>query len=155
MSGLKSVLYVDYLVSAFLENADHVEANLLEVRLALGEVFFGDEAELSLLLRRDGLDRLPEGRASAELHLAENKRVPVAEDEVYFAVACLKIPLDERVSESFEIPKRDVLPTLAVGAAAFQRPTPAYERRCTRHGPASESAPRCSIVPYPLFRSKP
>lgn len=121
----ESVRDVRYLRFVAPEYPDHVEADFLEVWLSLGEVLFGDEAEFVLFEDRHGFDGLAEGNATAEFHLAEDEGSSVVEDQIYLPVAGLEVALDEGVAEASEVAKRDPLPALSVGAAAFQLPTPA------------------------------
>ena len=124
-AALECVLYVFYARSCVgSEDAYHVEAYDVEVRLVVGEVLFRERADGCLLAGRYGFERVTEARRAAELHLYEDEAIFVADDEVYFAAALPIVAFDEPIAAPGEVAQRKVLAPCP-GRLACQSPTPA------------------------------
>ncbi len=122
---LESVLYVDDSGCAFAdEYPDHVEAYVVEVRLILGEVTFGQSADGGLLAGGDGLEGISEAYAAAQLDFDEDEGVLMAQDQVKLSVAGAVVSLDELVPPPRQVAQSELFAPRA-GEPVVQPPTPA------------------------------
>lgn len=106
------------------EDAHHIEAHRVEVRLLLGQEAFGEAPYYGLLARGDGVERVSVARSAAQLHLDEHERVCVAKDQVQLPEARAVVALDELVAFLRQVTQREVFTPGARGMSA-QGPTPA------------------------------
>ncbi len=106
------------------ENADNVEAEGVEVGVALGEVLYGERAKGGLLARCHGFQRISEAGPAPQLDLDEDEGVFRADYQVDLPAARPVVALDQPVAAPGQVAQREVL-TPRSGGLLPQAPTPA------------------------------
>jgi hypothetical protein len=103
-NALECVQYVAYasLVGAG-EDADYVEAQGVEVWVAVGEILGGERADGTLFAWGYGFERIPESGSAAQFHLHEDEGVVFADDQVDLPVAGPVVAFDEGVSPAGKV----------------------------------------------------
>ncbi len=91
---------------ALKQDADHVEAQVVEIGVSLGEVLFGHEADCALFARRYGFQGGPVGGATTEFHLDYYEGVILARDQVQLAAPGAVVALDDLVALADQIAAR-------------------------------------------------
>jgi hypothetical protein len=110
--------------AAIDQDAQRVEAEVVGLELAFGEVPFCEGTNGRPLARGNRLERVAESGAGPKLDFHENEGRALAEDEVDLAVSRAVVALNEDEAAVPEILEREVFaPT--PGGAFLQRTTPA------------------------------
>jgi len=91
------------------EDADHVEPQGIETRVAVGEVLHGELAEGGLFAVRDGFEWVAVSGSAAQFYFDEDEGVFFADDQVDLPAPRPVVALDEVVATPGQVAQREVL----------------------------------------------
>ena len=120
--SILDMMYAD--LGAVGQDADHVEAQGVEVWFSGVQVVFGYGAQGLLFARSDGLQRVSEAGTAPQFHFHEDECFVFAHYEVDLPAPRPVVALDGRVTVLDQVAQGEVFTPCAWGFV-FQAPTPA------------------------------
>lgn len=122
---LKSVGHVgDFSPASALQDADHVEPDLIVTGGRLRQVLLCQRADARLLAGCNGLQGTPESGATTQLDLHEDDGLAVPQNEVYLSVAGPVVSVEQLVPLICQVAECYRFSAIS-GALGAQLPTPA------------------------------
>ena len=106
------------------KDADHIEAQGIELRLSGVEVAFGHGAQGVLLAGGDGFQWVSEAGPASQLDFNEDQGVVITDYQVDLSAPRPVVTLDERVTVLDQVPQGEVFTPCPWGFVV-QSPTPA------------------------------